>query len=61
MPPEGGNLFIGGGAGGGGDSVDNVDVCYRDDIDKDDPVSQVACDPRPSEHECEDSDSAYIS
>jgi len=61
MPPEGGDLFIGGGAGVGGDSVDDGDVYSRDDIDGNDPVSQVAFDPPPSEYECEDNDLAYIS
>ena len=61
MPPEGGDLFIVGGVGVGGDSVDDVDVCYRDDSDDGDLVSQVAFDPPPSEYECEDNDLAYIS
>ena len=56
MPPEGGDLFIGGGVDVGGDSADGVDVCSRDDSDDDDLVSQVVCDPRPSEYRCEDSD-----
>ena len=57
MPPEGGDLFIGGGYD---DDVD-VGVCAHDDSDERDPVSQVACDPLPSEYECEDNDLTYIS
>ena len=61
MPPEGGDLFIDGGVDVGGYSVDGVDVCSRDGSDDDDLVSQVACDPPPSEYECEDNDLVYIS
>jgi len=61
MPPEGGDLFIGGGVDVGGDSVDGVDACSRDDSDDDNLVSQVACDPLPNEYECEDNDLTYIS
>ena len=60
MPPEGGDLFIGGGVDVGGDSVDGVDACSRDDSDDDDLVSQVACDLQPPEDESEGAASIYI-
>ena len=52
--PGGGDLFIGGGLGGGDDF--DVGVCVHDDNDEHVPVSQVACDLLPTEYECVDAD-----
>ena len=56
MPPEGGDLFIGGVDDG------DVDVCVdaHDDNDADDLVSRVLFDPLPTEYVYEDIDSIYI-
>ena len=54
MPPDGGDLFIGGGVEGGDDF--DVGVCAHDDNDEHVLVSQVACDLLPTEYECVDAD-----
>ena len=61
MPPEGGDLFIGGGGDVGDGFVDGVDAYSHDNSGGHDPVSQVACDPLPNEYEYEDNDLVYIS
>ena len=44
-PQDGGDLFIDGGVGVDGDSVDGVGVCFHDDNDDGDLVSQDDLDP----------------